>query len=288
MVGLDFTLLDKTLIAYTGYLSRLLSAEKVYFINVQKTFDVPSVVLSDFPELKAPQDEQLRHKMKDEVEAHFGNLEQTELDYLIVEGSPVKEINHWVQLKNIDLLVIGRKKELKGRGILPNQLLRSVNSCVLFVPEDVRYRLTEIMTLTDFSDASKIAMEVAASLGFENPDVTVHCQHIYQLPVGYYFTEKGKEEVNRVIRAYHVMQYNQFIESISLESVHVNPIFTLDEDGDWSNTAFHTAQKKDVDLIVLGATGKTYFDHLILGSFTEKMVQVNAQIPMLVVKQHQL
>ena len=287
MVGLDFTLLDRMLIAYTGFLSRQLNIERVYFINVQKSFDVPPTVLTDFPELRVPQDELLVQRMREEVSAHFGNLGETEVDYLVVEGSPLKKINHWAKVKQIDLLIIGRKKELKGKGILPSQLLRSVSCCVLFIPEEVRQRLTEIMVQIDFSEASKKAMEVATYLGFNNPDVTVHCQHIYHLPVGYYFTEKGKEEVNRVIRAYHVMQYNQFIDTIPIEAVHINPIFTLDEDGDWAQTAYRTAQKKDVDLIVLGATGKTLFDSLVLGSFTEKMVQVNAQIPMLVVKQRQ-
>lgn len=288
MVGLDFTLLDKTLIAYTGFLCRTINAEKVYFVNVQKNLDIPLGLWSEFPEFKIPRDEQLLSKMREEVVNNFGDQQQIEIDYKIAEGSAVKEITHLTQVKNIDLLIVGRKNELKGKGILPNQLLRSVSCCVLFIPETARKRLNEIIVDIDFSDASKAALEAAFSLSTDNPDVTIHCQHIYHVPVGYYFNDKTKEEVNRVLKSYHILQYNQFIENLSLEGIHLNPIFSLDEEGDMVHVACNTAQKKDADLIVAGSTGKTLFDTFILGSFTEKMVQLNVSIPLLIVKQKPL
>ncbi|HRK27558.1 MAG TPA: universal stress protein [Chitinophagales bacterium] len=286
LVGLDFTLLDKTIIGYTGFLCRFLGAEKVYFINVQKRLDVPANLWSDFPELRLPPDEVLKEKMTEEVTAHFGEKGDADIDYIVAEGSPMKEIIHWANIKKIDLLIVGRKRELKGNGIVTGQLLRSFNGCMLFVPEETKMRLNDIMVHTDFSPASQKALEVAATIGHHNADVTIHCQHIYQLPLGYYFTEKGKEEVNRVIRAYHVQQYNQFIDNIELRSVHINPIFTLDDEGEPAQTALHIARKKNIDLIIAGATGKTMFDTLLLGSFTEKLVHLNLFIPMLVVKEY--
>lgn len=287
MVGLDFTLLDKTLIAYTGFVSKLTNAEKVYFVNIQKNLDIPTELWSNFPEFKIPRDEQLLTQMREAVTGNFGDHKHIEIDYIVAEGSALKEMTHLVQIKNIDLLIVGRKNELKGKGILPNQLLRSVPCCVLFVPETARKRLNDIIVDIDFSEASKAALGAAYSLSAENPDVTIHCQHIYHLPAGYYFNEKGKDEVNRVIKAHHVQQYNSFIETLNLEGLHLNPIFTLDEEGDMVHAACNTAQKKDVDLIVAGSTGKTTFDTFILGSFTEKIVQLNISIPLLIVKHKQ-
>lgn len=288
MVGLDFTLLDKTLISYTGFVSRLVNAEKVYFVNIQKSLDIPSNIWSNFPEFHLPQDEQLINKMRETVGSNFGDSEHTEIDYIVGEGSALKEITHLIQIKNIDLLIVGRKFELKGKGVLPNQLLRSVPCCVLFVPETARRRLNEIVVDIDFSEASKVALETAYSLCTENPDVTIHCQHIYRLPAGYYFNESGKDEVNRVIKAYLVQQYNRFIETLNVEGLHLNPIFTLDEEGDMVHAACNLAQRKQADLIVAGSTGKTTFDTFILGSFTEKIVQLNVSIPLLIVKQNTL
>ncbi|OWY21775.1 hypothetical protein BVG80_12620 [Sphingobacteriales bacterium TSM_CSM] len=288
MVGLDFTLLDKTLITYAGFVSTLIKAEKVYFVNIQKSLDIPPDLWSDFPEFHIPRDEQLRLKMREEVAANFGEQKNIEIDYIIAEGSPLKEMTHLARIKNIDLVIVGRKNELKGKGILPNQLMRSVPCCILFVPETARKRLNEIMVDVDFSDASKAALEVAYSLSEDNPDVTIHCQHIYHVPAGYYFNDKGKEEVNRVIKSYHVLQYNRFIDNLNMEGIHLNPIFTLDEEGDMVHVACNTAQKKGADLIVAGSNGKTTFDTFILGSFTEKIVQLNVSIPLLIVKQKQL
>jgi len=284
MIGLDFTILDRELITYTAFLSSLVLPEKIYFTHVSKTLDIPKQIWKDFPYTSTPKDELLKERMQSLVEKCFPNYQSFDIDFDVLEGPPVKELTHWVSVKNIDLLIVGQKKELKGNGILPQQLTRQIPCNILFVPENSSLQLNQIFVPIDFSEISEFALEQSLELVHDNPDASIYCQHIYYVPKGYYYSAQGEQEMKRLFSHHYASQYNQFVDKFDLNGTDLKPLLTYGKNHDLSTVALDTARNYDTDLMIIGAQGKTWFDRLMVGSFTEKLLQINKEMPMLIIK----
>jgi len=54
LVGLNLSEEDKTIIRYVSMVSRLAKSEKICFIHVPETLDIPKELLEEYPEFAAP------------------------------------------------------------------------------------------------------------------------------------------------------------------------------------------------------------------------------------------
>jgi nucleotide-binding universal stress UspA family protein len=238
-----------------------------------------------YPGFENPRDEQLREKMEEEVKAHFPDHEGYDISYEIIEGSPRKEMLRWAHVKNIDLLIVGRKNRLEGSGIVPRQLARGVYCSVLFVPENVDMRLRRMVVPTDFSDFSSIALESAIDIARCDKDCRVYTQYIYTVPYGYYRTGKTEAQFAHIMKSYAEERYQKFIEGIDNKGMEIVPVFSYDHDK--KSPAFmiyDLAREKDADMIVIGPRGRNALTSILLGSVTEKLITLNSDVPMLIAK----
>jgi len=284
MVGLDFSKIDRSVIHYTGVLSKLIKPNKIYFINVQKSLETSETLWKDFPDYRVPKDERLSHNMTIEVERNFHDHEKFDIEYIVAEGSPLKELQHWIEIKNIDLLVVGQKELIKGSGILPQQLARAISAAVLFVPQKAHKQIDDVLVPIDFSEPSKKALITALSMAHDNPNASIFCQHVFYVPKGYYYTEKGKNDMRFALTNLYKQEYNQFIAPLNMNGTHLSPLLSCGENDEPALITLNTARNKSSDIIIIGGAGKTWFDKLLLGSFTEKLLQINKEIPMLIIK----
>ena len=90
--------------------------------------------------------------------------------------------------------------------------------------------------------------------------------------------------MKRLFGRHYASQYNQFIDKFDLNGTDLKPLLLYGKEQDLSTTALHTARNYAADLMIVGAHGKTWFDRLMVGSFTEKLLQINKEIPMLIIK----
>jgi nucleotide-binding universal stress UspA family protein len=282
MVGLDNSLMDKTAIQYTAFLAKVLRPEKIYFINVQKNLEVPDSVKEKFPELRQPLDEKIKDALKDEVQKNFTNHDHFDIEYKVIEGNPFEELLHWIEIKNIDLLIVGRKKELKGSGVLPQKLIRKSSCSALFIPEKPNFRLEEIFVPLDFSEHSESAFEFALNLAKHDEATTLHLQHIYHIPYGYSQTRLEKD-YSTALKEEATEQYNEMISKFDIDNAHLSPIFHYDNQDRVAEIICETAHKRNADIIVLGAKGRNAFIAQMLGSVTEKILKTENSIPVMVV-----
>ncbi len=283
MVGLDNSLIDKVVIEYTSFLANIIKPEKIYFINVQKNLEIPESIKQKFPDLRKPLDEKLEEQMKEAVQANFRSCNNYDIEYKVIEGNPFDELLNWSNIKNIDLFIAGRKKELKGSGILPNKLARKTPCSVLFIPEKPALRLHEIFVPVDFSQSSEDAFEVALNLAHKDEASTLYVQHIYYVPRGYRKT-RLEEEVAAAMKEEVTEQYNKLLSKLYTSGTHLSPIFVSDSTGRTADIICENAHKRNADLIVMGHKGRTGAAALLMGSTTEKVLRVEDGIPVLVVK----
>lgn len=285
MVGLDFTPMDKTLIEYVSFLAKLIKPEKVYFVNAQPGLEHPEEWLKDFPELDEPIDDKLRGEIDEEVKQYYTAVEGVEIESLILEGSPTEELHDYVTIKHIDLLIVGRKLSLKGSGTIPQKLARKVPASILFISEGSSPKLDKIVTAIDFSKNAQMALEEAIDLASASKArEAIGLVHTFKLPLGYYKTGKSEEEFAEIMKTNAQKKYTGFIDEIDNKGIDISVAYIRNKELDTYEVINNFAHEQQADLIVIGGRGRTNAAALFLGSTVERLISVDIDIPLLVVK----
>jgi len=89
LVGVSFVNQDGASIRYAGLISRLAKSEKLTFLHVVSTSDIPDDLRTEYPDLFQPVEEYARKEMEDLVDKYFDGNPETQIDYQVVEGSPL-------------------------------------------------------------------------------------------------------------------------------------------------------------------------------------------------------
>ncbi|MBR0271032.1 MAG: universal stress protein [Methanobrevibacter sp.] len=86
------------------------------------------------------------------------------------------------------------------------------------------------------------------------------------------------EQLNEILKDRCEKDLKQF-EDMNEEDVKITPVI---KEGSPAKSILDVASEEDVDLIVIGSSGKSGFDRFILGSVSEKVVHT-AKCPVLIV-----
>ena len=120
LLALDLSEMDQRLMKYVAGHSRIFGMEKFYFVHIMENFIMPRNVDVQFQKLFAPEhpiDEKVRDKLLLDIKQAFGGLPQAEYSVEVIEGKPYEKLIHWTKVKEIDLLVAGKKAISEGSGI---------------------------------------------------------------------------------------------------------------------------------------------------------------------------
>lgn len=286
MVGLDFSEMDRKVLEYTKMVSEFFKPEAIYFVHAEEDLDLDAELLADLNlNTNTPADEQLDQKLEALVGEYFQTSPSTEIHCQVVEGAPFKEMLHWSHIKQVDLLIVGKKNRENGKGVLPQKLTRKIDASVLFVPEDYAVKAVEgVLVPIDFSKNSKSALETVDALFAKQGKVKVTCGNCFSLPMGWHKTGKSSEEFMAIMKSHAEKKYEKFKSSLNLSN-DCDVIYSHDPNQEPSDEINEMAHRVNADLIVIGARGKTDVATVILGSTTEKLLAEDKDIPMLVVKQ---
>ncbi len=284
MVGLDFTLMDRAILEYLDMICDKIKPLKIYFTHIHRNLSVPDYIVKEFPQFREPLDEKMKKEMQEKVERFFPKVNKYDVEYEVIEGSPLKELLHRIEVKNIDLLFMGRKDQLPGNGVVPRQVARSCKSSVWFIPESGKQTLSNIVVPIDFSDYSKLAMEEALKIAATQDNVNIYPLHLYDMPNFGAGVTYGKEKLEPMIRSNAVDTYNEFISTLNTDAYSIAPIFKLDPHYQGVKLVKEVVHQKNASLIIVGSQGKTGLKRWWLGSFTEKLIEANTDTPLLVIK----
>ena len=284
MVGLDLTSMDDTLISYAAYMCAELQVEKVYFFHVEKSLDVPKEFLQGLEHKRMPADENLRQMIASKVEPVFDGI-NTDVEIVVEEGSPLKTLLHWSKIKQIDLMLVGRKLRLRGSGVLAQKLLRTGKVGVLFVPETAEPRLNRIMVSVDFSEYSEMALNRVLHSALNRPNTRVYCLHVYEVPTGYRTLGMSYEAFDERMRGFAQEKYDRMLSRFPELRDRAEFVLVRKEDeDDIGELVVMEAKRARTDLLVIGAKGMTAAAHFVLGSVTEKILRHDMDVPLLVFK----
>lgn len=281
LVGLDLSEMDEKLLSYTSGLVKLLGVEMVYFLHVAKSLDLPKKVAEKYPDLMAPVDEALERDITAKVEKHFTS--ECEYKVEVREGNAEDKILRWADQKEIDLVVMGRKRELRGTGVLPGRLAKTVHCSLLLIPESATDKITRILVPVDFSKTSSMALDEAIFIK-EATGAEIILHNSYRVPSGYHLSGKSYEEFGEIMKSNAYEDAVEFLQRSGLKASDVTIELNLDEDDDPAELSYAMAEEKNVDLIIIGSKGRTGLASILLGSVADKMIQYDSKIPLMVVK----
>lgn len=281
LVGLDLSDMDEKLLSYTSGLVKLFGVEVVYFLHVAKSLDLPKKLVEKYPDMVAPVDEALERDITAKVEKYFTATCEYKVE--VREGNAEDKILRWADQKEIDLVVMGRKRELRGTGVLPGRLAKTVHCSILFVPENATDKITKILVPVDFSKTSSMALEEAIFIKKAiGAQIILH--NSYRVPSGYHLSGKSYEEFGEIMKSNAYEDAVEFLQRSELKASDVEIELTLDEDDDPAGQSYALAEEKNADLIVIGSKGRTGLASILLGSVADKMIQYDSKIPLMVVK----
>lgn len=279
MVGLDLTGMDHDLIQYIGKLAKVVKPDKIYFLNIQQKLDVEEDLKPYLSHPDMPLDEHIKNEMKERVERNFPDYTDFDVEFTVIEGSPTKELLKWVQIKEVDLVLMGRKKRMNGSGVIPQQVARKCTASIWFVPDDYDFKLDKVLAAIDFSDHAAEAVNAAAGL---NKEMDFELANVVSLPSGYYAAGKSEEEFVAIMKKNAQKDFEKFKKNLIADLGHLD--FKVVHSENPVSKIYSVAKEDNADLIVIGARGRTFASAIFLGSMTEKLIALDADTPLLVVK----
>jgi len=280
LVCLDISEIDETLLRVASVLTKYLEIEKVYFFHVVKSLELPEELTDKYPDLLAPVDESVEKIIVDKINRSFES-NGCPYDIDVAEGNSLDQILKWSRVKEIDLILVGRKKN--GLGILPESIVKVCHNSLLVLPENSQIDSGKILIPLDFSKNSMKAFlharELADKFGSE-----LVCQHNYHVPSGYHLAGKSFDEFAEIMKGHAENDFKKFRQEMGFDNGTTRCIFSLDEDHEPAITTLEVAQAENVNLIVIGSKGRTGLSSILIGSVAMKMIKHGTEIPLLVVK----
>ena len=281
MVGLDLTEMDDRIIEYLGVLTKSLPLKRIIFVHVAKELELPEEITQKYPDLLAPLDENIEDGIRQKVAPLFEDS-VIEYDIIVQEGAPLENFLRTSKIKNADLIVLGRKRSLKGSGLLSGHIVRKSPASILFVTEKFNPFIKNVLVPMDYSRHSAIALDLALKLK-DHSDAAIHFSHIYSVPIGFYKTGKTYKEFAEIMKDHAANDLNQFLKQYEVKEDFPCQ-YILADDESKAELINNYAHESGMDLILIGSRGRTRTSALLIGSIVEKVLLLDSDIPILVVK----
>jgi len=282
MVCLDLSNMDNLLLGYLKYLSTNLQIKQINIVHVMEDFDWDDELLSQFPDLddRTKLEQLINDELKERADHHFENS-GIKIRFDILPGVPTKNILKILDKADIDLLVLGKKTQYRGQGILSKKIARYAHVPVLFVPETVSYKLIKILVPVKFKKPSARAVKYAYKLAKVNGS-NILLQHVYDYPKQY-FPFIPDDSYTRKMEKHLEQKYQKFIVEYDLPELKC--IFTPNKAGKAEDEIYNISVQEQADLIISGARGKTSTAALLVEEQAEHMANYNFKVPLLIYKE---
>ena len=284
LVALDFSELDETVLPYVASWCNKFGSEKIYFVNVQRSLEVPEKYKSYLLEVDKPLDEKLKEDLNDRIVQFFPGCQDCDYEIDVLEGNPRDQLAHWIKVKGIDLVFTGRKTEQKGRGILPQQLLRNSMCSIIFIPDGKKFSLDTVGTPVKLGRQEDFQLKVA--MDWVNEGGKLIIEHFYSIPSSYNhmitttgmllegMKESAEQELNELIAEYKTDDKQYEVKSILKSIVEYNLSEAIEK----------VSIDEGCDIVIMLSGSKSKIQSFLIGSETEAMVKRNQELVLLILK----
>lgn len=288
LMAVDLSPMDERLMKALYCYHRFLHIHKAYFLHVMPSFSVPKDAGIEFHSLfstEYPVDEKVSDKISLDLKEVFGDDPPFASQIDVREGHPLTKMLSWIKVKEIDWLMVGRKKQSEGSGITGRRVARQSNCNVFFVPDASLRATKKILLPIDFSENSARALRQAYNWKLLDSEVEIECMYVIDLPPSdYYLRPVPRSGFQAVLRNSAEQAYTRFIKKYELEHIPVKMVYQENTYSNIANHIYDYIKGHEIDLLMMGAQGHSALNNFIFGSVTERLVERCSDIPILVVR----
>lgn len=194
-------------------------------------------------------------------------------------GAPLPTVLHRLVDGGFDLVITG--VEDAADRLLAEKVARKSPASVLSVPAGVTDRCKKILTATDFSSTSILALDVAAAfastLGLED----LVCLHTFRIPSNPAKLNHSPEQVEQWYRQAAAVHLEGFLQKSPYASANFRAV--LREAPIPGAGIIEELKSADYDLVVVTTRGRNAVSRALLGSNTAEVIR-RSPVPVLSVK----
>jgi len=288
LAGLELGPSDVPMLSYLDFIATQIPIGRINFVHI-----IPRVRLftsaeeeQSFFEEQYQRTDELNEQIKEKVQGWGFAKRTAHIDYDIRIGNPLEELLNQAKDLKPGLVIIGQRKKKSHHGILARNLARKVNSNALIIPEQAAHQLDHILVPVDFSNHSVKALRLALNLRkWLHQKPRVSCLHIYELPNLPMDRTPSRAKVRGLLKEDRKAAFQAFLMRHFPAEVGKIEIELIQKNGEpISRHIQKFALANQVDMTVMGALGHSRVELLLMGSVTEKYLNLNQQIPTLIVK----
>jgi nucleotide-binding universal stress UspA family protein len=273
--------MDDMLIGYTKFLAEKIGPETITFLHIVESGPTAREIIDQFPEISSKDefDEIIRGELNDRIHAHFDD-DEAEIRLLVKEGRPTNKIIEIDKSIEPDLLIMGKKVGYIGEGVIPKRILKYVPTSVLFVPENARFQLQNVLAPVDFSEQSASGVKAALDLT-DGDGGHVFAQHIFEYRAQFFpyvLSEDEKKKINEEVQK----EKESFIKTFDIPD-NVEFILSKLSEGRPADYVYEETINRQADLIIIGSKSKK-LSALLRHDFTERMANYAFGVPLLILK----
>ncbi|MFP4621663.1 MAG: universal stress protein [Bacteroidales bacterium] len=282
LVCLDLTVIDRYLIEYASYLSQTLELKKVIFFHAIQAYDLPDKSSKKFPNLENDLSTKIKAEINSVVSSHFKRKINTDVITRIEDEDAANVIIDFTRKEDVDIVLLGQKYGEDRSGHYGHKIAAEALADLMFVPEDPDLSLNKILCAVDFSKVSEKAFRRALDIA-RSADSNLICYYLYDTQKSYFpattFKTKG------VLEKKVYKRFRKFLGKFDLEPDDVELILRVNEEfKSQAEKLYEEAEAQEVDLLVVGAKGKTSVVTSLLGNVTERLRKMEKKMPLMIMK----
>lgn len=193
---------------------------------------------------------------------------------LLVVGTPHDAVVRAAVDVGANLILLGSGETKKGDtfrlGTTAERIIQKSEKPVFVIKDNVLLNVHHIMCPVDFSDASKRALKNAITMARRfKSELTILA--VCELQGSTWFTsEKEKDLENELRYKLHKEAFDAFLKEFNLTDL----TYTKETPrGKPSEEILGALSRNFIDLLIMGTTGRTGLNRVLMGSVTEKVVR---------------
>lgn len=279
IVCLDYSSKDPELIDNACELSKVAGTKEIIFLNVIKDFNLPEQMRKEFPHLLDKALEERKKELNGLVDDHI--TLDVKKSLIVKQGSITKEILNVASEEKSDLIVMGKNSD--SDSVLTARIARRSPCNLLSLPQKQKLEFNKVIIPVDFSDYSQLSLKRTLALT-EKTDSTIYLHNVISVPSSYRYSGKTYDEFAEIIKGHAQNDLDVLIKQVDLRNQKLETLFTIEHGENLIDLIWAESKRKKVDLMVMGAKGRTSASAIFIGSKAERMIRVNREIPLMIIR----
>ncbi len=269
------------ILRYSAYILSQLRVDTIYLMHVTEDLELPDAIREKYQDILPPKEEQLEKYLLELYHYAFGEKADYKVQTVLLEGDTFDQLLRQSHIKDIDLLIMGRRPIDRDHQLLGARLAEQGPCSILLVPEQANLEINEIFLPLDFSQHGELATKFSLELA-QHSDAEVRGIHFFKPAHSYLKNAEAARELRTAIKDSAKKEWINYKKCLNLPVSWTCEL--IENSGEAPNHALFLAEHFGSDLIVIASKGRTASASVLLGSFAKEVVRSNRKIPLLILK----